>query len=160
MTEDQTLSRIASYCSKAERCESDVRNKLNFWGIELEIIDKLVVRLKKENFLNEERFCLSFIRDKVRFNKWGINKIVFELRKKNISKSLIESCVDSLQIGNEIEDSLMKILFVKSLSIKGKSDYEKRAKLYRFALSRGFSPDLIQKYLDKLLNSSSDGDFL
>lgn len=159
MTEKQAITRIASYCSKAERCEYDVRKKLVSWEFDTETINKIVLLLQKENFLNEERFCRSFIKDKMRFNKWGRNKITFELRKKNISDSVIQSVFDELKDVCDFEASLLKILLTKLPSVKANNYYEKRAKLYRFAMSRGFAPELAQKCITKILGDSNSDEF-
>lgn len=156
MTEKQALSYAAAYCSKAERCEYDIRKKLSSFEIDSEITNKIIQRLKKEGFLNESRFCESFIKDKARFNKWGKNKITFELRKKQISEETIQSCFESLGLDQEFTDTLSKLLSVKSSSIKAKDKYERRIKLSRFALSKGYSYDEIQNCLNKLLGEDSE----
>lgn len=156
MTEKQAIAQIAAYCSKAERCKSDVRKKLQAWELDNEIVDRVVSLMEKENFLNEERFCQSFIRDKVRFNKWGKNKIVFELKKKQIPSSVIESSFKNVEDECDFETPLLKILTTKQASVKAKSPLEKRVKLFRFAAGRGFSPDMINKCLDKLLGGEDE----
>jgi len=158
MTEKQAMTRIASYCSKAERSEYDVRKKLTAWEIEPEVSNRIVVWLQKENFLNEERFIQSFIKDKLRFNKWGKNKIVFELRRKQIPDSLINTVFEALSIDDEFEEPLMQLLRNKIKTVKSNTEYERRMKLLRFAAGRGFSVDLAQKCLNKLLNSTEDDD--
>jgi len=145
------MARIASYCSKAERSEYDVKKKMLAWELDNNTIGKIISYLKKENFLNEERFCQSFIKDKLRFNKWGKNKIAFELKKKHIPDHLIQSLFDVLSIDSESEEPLMKILQTKIKSVKANNDYEKKMKLMRFAVGRGFSPEMVSKCLDKLL---------
>ena len=159
MTEKQAVLRIASYCSKAERCEYDVRRKLVAWEIEKEIADRIVSYLKKENFLSEDRFCQSFIKDKLRFNKWGKNKIIFELRKKHVSESLINTSFEILSIDDEFEEPLIKLLQTKIKSVKAANDYEKRMKLIRFAVGRGFSIELAQKCLNKLMSNRDDEEY-
>ena len=160
MNEKQATVRIASYCSKAERCEYDVRKKLIAWELDSDTIGRIISYLKKENFLNEERFCQSFIRDKVRFNKWGKNKIIFELKKKHISESFVDVSFRALAIDDEFEEPLMKILESKMRSVKASNDYEKRMKLMRFAAGRGYPADLVRKCLDQLIKGAEDDEFV
>lgn len=161
LTEAQALHRIAGYCSKAERAEWDVRRKLETWEVESDAILKIVERLKREKYLDEARFCRSFVRDKARFNKWGRNKIVFELKKKRIEESKIQTALSEfLEEGdNPFETHLMQILETKAKSVKAKDIYDKRNKLLRFALGRGFTMEQALKCVNKLLNTSSDEDF-
>ena len=52
-------------------------------------IDKIIDRLKAEKYIDEARYCRSFINDKLRFNKWGRKKIEFALKQKQIPLELI-----------------------------------------------------------------------
>lgn len=150
LSEPQALNRAAAYCSKAERCEFDVRKKLVAWEIADEGIERIMKRLKDERFLSNERFCRSFINDKVRFNKWGRAKIVFELKKRKISELDYLPFLEELS-SDEFEKQLLHILIIKARSIKAKDDYDKKTKLIRFALSRGFSMDLAIKCVNKIM---------
>lgn len=150
LSEPQALNRIAAYCSRAERCEYDVRKKLTGWELENDAIKRIVERLKKEKFLDDSRFARSFINDKLRFNKWGRTKIIFELKKRQIPESIYNPVFEELS-ADEFEKQLMHILSVKVRSVKAKNDYEKKTKLIRFALGRGFPMDLSIKCVDKLL---------
>jgi regulatory protein len=150
LSEPQALNRVASYCSRAERSESSVRKKLVAWELPDDAIKRIIDRLKKEKYLDDNRFARSFINDKLRFNKWGKTKIIFELKKLNIPSSIYDPVLDELA-GDEFEKQLMHILSVKVKSVKAKNDYDKKTKLIRFALGRGFSMDLSIKCVDKLL---------
>lgn len=150
LTEPQALNRAAAYCSKAERCEWDVRKRLIAWEQTEEATQNIIKRLKSERFLDNERFCRGFVNDKIQFNKWGIKKIVFELRKRNIPESVYQPILNKLS-DDEFEKQLLHILSVKARSVKGNSDYEKKTKLIRFALGRGFSMDLSIKCVNKIL---------
>ncbi len=150
LSEPQALNRIAAYCSKAERCEFDVRKKLITWELPDDAVRRIVERLRKERFLSDERFSRSFINDKLKFNKWGRTKIAYELRKRSIPESVYNPLLEELS-GDEFEKQLMHILSIKFKSVKAKTEYEKKTKLIRFALGRGFSMDLAIKCVNKLL---------
>lgn len=154
-TEKQCLIKMAAYCSKAERAESDVRRKLNLWELDEETITRIVTNLKNENYLNENRFCRSFIKDKMMFNKWGKIKITYELKKKQIPTQIINTCFEDFD-SSEFNETLSIILQTKLRSIKAKDEYDKRNKLIRFALGRGYSYNEVQKSLSKILNTTFD----
>lgn len=157
-SENQALARVAAYCSKAERSEFDVKRKLQNWELTDDAIQNIVKRLKDEQFLNEERFCKAFVRDKIRFNKWGKSKIIYELKKKQISSQTIQRCFDDID-DQFIDDQLQSILITKVKSVKANNDYEKRNKLIRFALGRGYRLDQILKTISKILTTNDD-DFI
>lgn len=127
-----------------------MRKKLVAWELPDDAIKRIIDRLKKEKYLDDSRFTRSFINDKLRFNKWGKTKIIFELKKLNIPSSIYDPVLDELA-GDEFEKQLMHILSVKVKSVKAKNNYDKKTKLIRFALGRGFSMDLSIKCVDKLL---------
>lgn len=155
LSEPIALNRIAAYCSKAERCEWDVRRKLKVWELEDDEVLRIVKRLKDERFLSDERFCRSFINDKMRFNKWGKTKIIFELRKRDISSTIYQAILDDFE-DESFDEQLESILKTKLKTLKGKDDYDRRNKLIRFALGRGFSMDAVLKTVSKLLKTDCD----
>jgi regulatory protein len=150
LSEPQALNRVAAYCSRAERSEFDVRKKLVAWELSEDAIKRIVDRLRKEKYLDDTRFARSFINDKLNFNKWGRTKIVYELKKRNIPESVYNPILEELS-GDEFEKQLAHILSVKIKSVKGKNDYDKKTKLVRFALGRGFTMDLAIKCVNKLM---------
>lgn len=155
LSEPIALNRIAAYCSKAERCEWDVLRKLKAWELDGDEVARIVKRLKDERFLSDERFCRSFINDKMRFNKWGKTKIVFELRKRNISSVVYQAILDDFE-DESFDEQLESILRIKLKTVKGKDDYDRRNKLIRFALGRGFSMDAVLRIVSKLLKTDYD----
>ena len=140
LSETEALHKVAAYCSLANRCIDDVRKKLDRWEVESQVQSRIIQRLIQEHFLDEERFCLSFVNDKLKFNKWGQHKIKFELRKKNIPEELIKSVLSKIA-PEENRELLLQLLISKRKNIKGKTEFEIQQKLIRFAAGRGFSMD-------------------
>lgn len=162
LSEEQALYRIAVFCSKAERAESDILKKLSTWELEPSACYRIINHLKKENYLNEERFCRSFVNDKMRFNRWGRNKIIFELKKKRISENLIQNVlaeIEDQETEDTFESQLESLILNKMKTVKGKDKYDIRNKLLRFALGRGFTIDQSIKCINKLMNESFEDDF-
>lgn len=159
LTESRALNRIASYCSRAERCEYDVRKKLVSWELNDDEVGRIITRLKNEKYLDDSRFCRSFVNDKLRFNKWGRQKIIFELRKRQISEVLYKAAFDELGV-DAFNEQLEHILRTKMKSVKAKDVYDKRNKLLRFALGRGFSMDTSIECLNRLLGNSNEENIL
>ena len=149
LSESEALHQSAAYCSLADRCIDDVRKKLARWEIELPIQNRIIQRLIQEHFLDEERFCRAFVNDKVKFNKWGVNKIKFELRKRNIPDDLIQSALNTIN-PEENQERLLQLLVAKKKSLKGKNDFEIQQKLMRFAAGRGFAVDDILRVIERV----------
>jgi regulatory protein len=158
VSDPQALNHVAAYCSKAERCEFDVRKKLAACELPDEAVNRILDRLKKERYLDDARFAGSFIHDKLKFNKWGKTKIIYELRKRNIPESVYNPILEELS-GDEFEKQLMHILSIKDKAVKAETEYERKTKLIRFALGRGFSADLTIRCVNKLLGGDDYEEF-
>ena len=157
LSEQEILHIAASYCSMAERCIYDVRKKIVSTGASPETEERMIAHLLKEKFIDETRYCRSFVNDKFRFNHWGRIKIGYELRGKGIDDLLISEAMTIID-----EDAYKSVLFTllkdKIQTVKGNDGHELFTKLYRFAAGRGFESNLIVQQLRKLVNTSFDAD--
>ena len=146
LTYENALHKAAAYCSLSEKCPYDVFKKLHDWGVGNPDAQKIVDYLKKENYLNEERYCNAFVKDKVRFSKWGQQKIVYALRAKQLPADSISRAVKGIN-GDVHLENLKSLLQQKQHTIKYKNEQDKIAKLVRFATSRGFELDAVLRVL-------------
>jgi regulatory protein len=150
MTADLALQKAQSLCSKQERCISEIREKLNVWEVKETDAEKIIRQLVAEKFINESRYAAFFTHDKFRFNKWGKVKIRIELKRKNIPPDAIADALESIpaeEYENLIETELQK----KKRTITAKNKWDAKAKLMRFAMSRGFESELVSRITDRLL---------
>lgn len=148
-TYEQMLFKASAYCATAEHCEADVRTKLQTWACAPEHIDKIIDYLKQENFLNEQRYCNAFVRDKFRFNQWGKTKIAMMLRTKDIAEETIAEAID--QIDDETyQQTVTTLLQTKLKGLKYRDEYDRKAKLIRFAQGRGFEYGIIAAAIEQL----------
>ena len=148
----EALHALAAYCSRGERCVSDIKRKLAQWEIPESDQNNILKRLQDEKFLDEERFCRAYVNDKSKYSKWGAYKIRFELKKKQIPDSLIREALKNIA-PDENEERLLQLLQAKQKSVTGNNDFEIRQKLTRFAAGRGFSLEEIEKALRKQFGS-------
>ena len=137
ITEEVARNKAEVYCATAERCISEVEGKLYQWGASKESVEKIICHLLDEDFINEKRYATAFVRDKYRFNAWGRMKITLSMRQKGISDNLIDEALKEID-ENVYQQTLKTLLDQKGRSIKAGSDFERKGKIIRFALSRGF----------------------
>jgi regulatory protein len=142
MTYNQALSKAMAICSKAEKCISEIETKLQTWEVTSDDSKKIIKTLIAEKFIDEERYARYYVRDKFRFNQWGKVKIGFMLKSKRLPSELIHDALD--EIGDESYlEMLTETLRDKARKTKFVNEYDKKAKLYRFAQSRGFEYEVI-----------------
>ena len=145
-TLEELLHKAASYCSISEHCVLEVEDKLTAWGVADEDKIKIIDRLKSEDFINEKRYCTYFVKDKFRFNKWGKIKISYSLKAKGLDKEVVQNAMSTIDDG-EYEELLASLLKAKLVGLNYEFEYEKQGKLFRFAQSRGFENNVIERVI-------------
>lgn len=150
LTPGEALHKGAAYCSKSEHCLSEVREKLRQWGTDPDEIQPILDRLLKEKFIDETRYCRSFINDKYKYNRWGRIKIAYALRMKRIPDALIYEAMDEVINEEVYAENLRNLLLEKKKSTRALNPQDMRAKLYRFAAGRGFDSHEIGEAMKQL----------
>lgn len=137
ITEQEALNRMAAYCSTAEHCRAEVYDKLKKWGLPNDVMERVIKQLETEKYIDEDRYCRSFVNDKFCFAKWGKVKIAQALYLKKIPSNVSWRYLDGID-NTEYIALLNDLLQSKRKSVRAKDDYELNNKLIRFAMSRGF----------------------
>ena len=138
--------KLVSFCVYQDRCHAEVEQKMKEFVLIPEAKEEIILYLIKENFLNEERFAKSFTRGKFYIKKWGKNKIKQQLRLKGISDKLIAisfSEIDDLDYQLTIRELIEKLL----PTYNGLKDYQRKQKLIKFLMSKGYEFEMIQNEL-------------
>lgn len=147
ISEQEAYLRLAALCAQAEHCQQEMRDKMKRWNIDETVQNHIIDRLVKERYIDDERYARAFVKDKIRYNKWGRRKVQQALWQKRINDDIQQCVLDEID-EKEYLDVLRPLLKQKRSSIKADSDYELNQKLVRFALSRGFTFDIIRQSLD------------
>lgn len=146
-TEQEAYLQLAALCAQAEHCQQEMRDKMKRWEMAPEVQERVIARLIKERYIDNERYARAFVKDKIRYNKWGRRKVQQGLWMKHIDDDIQQ------RVLSEVDDTeylavLKPLLKQKAKSIKAENDYELTQKLVRFALGRGFTYDIIRQCLD------------
>lgn len=144
-----SLRKAMAICAGRECCRSDIRLKLDSWGLQEKDGEKIIGLLLKEKFIDEERYALAFVKDKFRYNRWGKIKISAALRLKKIPEEVINTALES--IDNEDYNRVIKnLLMSHRKSVKAKNQYDLKGKLMRYGLSKGFESHILYDLLNDL----------
>lgn len=147
MTGQQAFTKLAALCARGEHCQHDMLEKMRQWGVSAEEQAEVMQRLVDGRYVDDSRFARAFVIDKVRYNKWGRRKVEQALWIKHIDKSVANEVLDDIS-DEEYLSVLRPLLKQKRKSTKAQSEYELTMKLIRFALSRGFTMDIIRQCID------------
>ena len=141
-TVHEILKKMEHYCAYQERCHQEVENKLKEFRLIPEAREHIILQLLENNFLNEERFSKAFARGKFRIKKWGRQRIVRELKARNISEYNINSAM--AEIDPEEYVSVFEEVALKKLdTITEKDQNRKRKKLSDYLLYHGWESNLV-----------------
>ena len=147
MTEQEAYLQLATLCAQAEHCEQEMRDKMKRWEIDETAQNRIIDRLVKERYIDNERYARAFVKDKIRYNKWGRRKVQQALWMKRIDNDIQQRVLDEID-DKEYLDVLRPLLKQKRKGTKAANDYELNQKLVRFALGRGFTFDIIRQCLE------------
>ena len=147
LTEQEALFRLTTLCSQAEHCTWEMTEKMRRWGIDEAAQARIMQYLVAERYVDEERYCRLFVREKVLHNRWGRRKVEQALMAKRIDRQVYLPVLDAVDDADYLK-ALRPLLQSKRRTLRGLSDYELNGRLVRFAMSRGFTMDIIRQCLD------------
>ena len=147
MTEQEAYLQLAALCAQAEHCQHEMLEKMRKWELPEPVQARVMARLVKERYVDDERYARAFVKDKIRYNKWGRRKVQQALWLKRIDSDIQQTVLDEISDDDYLK-VLKPLLKQKSKGVKAESDYERNQKLVRFAFGRGFTFDIIRQCLD------------
>lgn len=148
ITEKEALRRLEDLCSRSEHCTFELDQKMERWGLDRSTKEKIIDRLIETRFVDDERFANAYTREKYIFSKWGQRKITSGLYAKRIPKWIIEKALDAIN-KREYATIAFRVVASKLHTLpKDMPEFEKRQRLIRHALSRGYETSLVMKIIN------------
>lgn len=154
-TSDEARVKAEAYCAVSEHCKDEVFRKLEQWGAPADSFEPIIQHLEEENYLDEQRYAIAFVRDKYRFNQWGKMKISQALKLKHVPSGCISRAMQEID-EEEYRVILASLLRKKRQGIKANNEYERNGKLIRFAIGHGYEMDEILRCIQQM--GFDDGD--
>ncbi|HZY79147.1 MAG TPA: regulatory protein RecX [Cyclobacteriaceae bacterium] len=143
------LAKIYKYCAYQERSHREVKEKLFSYGLSSDEVDQVLSKLITEGFVNEERFAKAYAGGKFRMKKWGRLKIENELNALGLSSRNISIGLQEI-VDDDYEKTLQQLLEKKEGLLEEPDAFAKRNKLAKFAIGRGYEPDLVWQMIKKM----------
>lgn len=151
-TLEEIQRKIEQYCVYQDRCHKEVEQKLREFTLIPEAKEQILLNLLQDNFLNEERFSKSFARGKFRIKHWGKQRIVRELKFREISAYNIKTALKEID-ENEYLQTIQSITEKRNQIIIESNSYKRKQKLIGFLQRKGYEMDLIYKIVNDILES-------
>ncbi len=145
----QAQKKLEYYCAYQERCHKEVIAKLKTLGMIPSVIDKIISELIKANYLNETRFTQSFVRGKFRIKKWGKNRILQELKVRDISSFNIKLGMKEISDDN-YQKTFYELFEKRRREVKQLTKTEQKKKIFSYMSYRGWENSKIYEALRDL----------
>lgn len=149
-TVNEIKRKIEQYCVYQDRCHKEVEQKIREYQLIPEARELILLSLMKDNFLNEERFARSFARGKFRIKSWGKQRIVRELKFKDISAYNIKTALKEID-ETEYIATIYRITENRNAVISESNSYKRKQKLIGFLMRKGFENELIYKVVTEIV---------
>jgi len=143
------LQKIQYFCSYQERCIRDTEEKLKDWAVQKKLIPSIINQLQEEGYINEERFAKMYAGGKFRVNKWGRQKIEFELKLKGIPEIMIQKGIEEID-EEDYQRMLRELIRKKQKEMTPEKDLNIREKIITFVQGKGYEIELIFTALKEL----------
>ena len=141
--------KLEYYCAYQERCHKEVIAKLRTLGMIPSVIDKIISELIKANYLNETRFTQSFVRGKFRIKKWGKNRILQELKVRDISSFNIKLGMKEISDDN-YQKTFYELFEKRRREVKQLTKTEQKKKIFSYMSYRGWENSKVYEALRDL----------
>lgn len=148
---DNYYNLILRFLSFRPRSEKEIKDKLKSKKADPSIIEKIILKLKEQKFLDDKEFVKWWIEQRTAFKPKGMILIKKELKQKGINEQLIEEAINSLDFEIKSDkDKAKGLISKKILSLKGLPRQKIYQKLGAFLLRKGFDYETIKNAVDEI----------
>lgn len=146
----KAYSYFSNRCSKKELSAREVMVGLQKYQLKLSEKHKLINKLKKEKYIDHDRYAKAFTNDRFNFYKWGKLKIKQQLLIKGIEEPLIDNALSL--VDDAAYQSLIKELALKKKSqIRIDDHFQAKQKICNALNTKGFEGELVYEIVEKIL---------
>ena len=147
---EEIKRKLERYCVYQDRCHKEIETKLQEFVLIEEAKNQIILHLMEHDFVNEERFCKSFARGKFNIKKWGKQRIVRELKFRDISAYNIKTALKEIDEADYLK-TIVEITEKRNQLINESDIYKRKKKLSDFLIRKGYEYDLIFSTIKDLL---------
>ena len=123
-----------------------------------DVVNGVIERLKAAGYLDDRKFCESFIQSRLQRKAQGRARIERELRARGLNPKLVSEELDKAYPAEAELQPLQKALERKLRSLPPPMDEKKLSRLYNHLLRRGFPGGAIRVELRRRLKMETDPD--
>lgn len=145
----KVADRMMALCSRREYCRKDILKKvMTALDGDAAKAEEVVGKLVEERYVDDRRYAAAFARDKASIAGWGAAKIRYVLAAKGVDREIIASALEEVDV-SRADARLEKLMENKARSLK--DDPQRRIKLLRFGVGRGYAYEEVSLMIDRIL---------
>lgn len=141
----RAMNKAISSIKYSEKCEHDIREKLEGLYFDDDIIDFTVERLKEFGYIDDERYTSVYIRSHI--NKKSRKAITYTLLNKHIPQEIIDRAFEDNEFPGE--EAVLSELILKKY--EAGDLITKKEKIISSMLRKGYSYSLVQSCINKII---------
>lgn len=147
---EEIKRKLERYCVYQDRCHKEIEQKLKEYTLIDDAKTQIILHLLEHDFLNEERFSKSFTRGKFNIKKWGRQRIIRELKMRDIGDYNIKTALK--EIDEVVYNKTIVEIAARRNKIINESDiYKRKKKLTDYLIRKGYEYDLIFNTIKDIL---------
>ena len=140
------------FLSYRPRSEEEVRIRLRQRCFEVEVVDKVIYKLKQQKLVDDIAFAKYWTENRLSFRPKSKAMLSLELRRKGIETQIVEDEISNLDDEVVVYRAASKIVW--KLESLGQDEFYRR--LTSYLRRRGFNYDVIKEVIKKLWSGQSD----
>ncbi|UCH60191.1 MAG: RecX family transcriptional regulator [Anaerolineales bacterium] len=143
---EAAFQKAVKFLSYRDRTEAEIHAHLVNYGASENIISEIVVRLKQNGLIDDNRFASTWVENRTAFRPRGRQALTYELKQKGIALHTIDKALEDID-----EDELAYRAAQKHQNkISADNWLDFRKKLYAHLARRGFSYEIIATTVQKV----------
>ena len=145
----KVADKMRAFCSRREYCRKDILKKvMTALDGDAAKAEEVIGKLVEERYVDDRRYAAAFARDKASIAGWGAAKIRYMLAAKGVDREIIASALEEIDV-HRADARLEKLMENKARSLK--DDPQRRNKLLRFGMGRGYGYEEVSSVIDRIL---------
>ena len=149
---EEIKRKLERYCVYQDRCHQEIEKKLREFNLIPEAKEVIILHLLEHDFLNEERFSKSYARGKFKIKKWGKQRIIRELKYRDITEYNIKTALKEIDESIYME-TIHLIAEKRNMQITEENVFKRRKKLTDFLMRKGYEFELIYATVKTVLEN-------
>ena len=141
--EKDAMDKAINYIAYQMRTVQEVKNRLRKEEYDHKLIQKIIEQLIQDKYLDDVHFAKEYYRSYR--SRYGVFKIVANLKKKGIKDDLIHS----LRMEDDVELAYQSVIKKYDEKLE-QMDYALKGKISQYLAQRGFTFETVKKVVNRI----------